>query len=607
MAKAGRPQGGPKGQTDEANELALFVRELTRDFTVRELGDRYKISKTSWGEYRSGTKTIHLHLLKRLLQDLVRDERTRAVKWELARRLHDQAITAQQPLPPSEPAAADGVTAEQAAAQADMTLQDAERLVHVLLGIIAGLQMQLPSQHATAAAPGGAFLTPAREQAAADLSEAQHQLDQVRLVQEAVRHVRDEATAYAASRATDAAPLAADTLSPGRDEPLPVPYTAASRKAAAILIVSRSALIEHYAAARILSTRAAGLDTVERAAAPNTPSDTPALTHAGSSSTTQSPPSARTRRRHLTTLVIPAVAIAASLSAIAVALIVRNSLPLDQANRPAPAPAASLPPPTPSPSPPASSPTATTSPTPTDPTSTPGPAAQEQPAVTSVPDDYLGTWQGEFTKPGDKAPTLRRIEIRKATLGAEVADIITSSATSLCQSKGTLTSAGALLVLTTNPTSGIPTHLCPPTGDITLRRHADTDLIWKSEGTTVTLRRTTPQTQTIPADFLGTWHAQDGNDPTSAVRMTINQGTPGHARAEFVWDGDAHHCEGFSVLASIGDTLTFSPETVTASQPERFCTQTPTRIVSRPQNGAMHVEWADDGGYFRSFTFSRTS
>ncbi|MGO4460324.1 hypothetical protein AB4039_23980 [Streptomyces sp. M-16] len=79
------------------------------------------------------------------------------------------------------------------------------------------------------------------------------------------------------------------------------------------------------------------------------------------------------------------------------------------------------------------------------------------------------------------------------------------------------------------------------------------------------------------------------------MRMTINRGTPGHARAEFVWDGDAHHCEGFSVLASAGDALTFSPETVTASEPQRLCTR----------GNTLHVEWADDGGFFRSFTFHR--
>ncbi|MFD9574909.1 hypothetical protein ACFWBI_34440 [Streptomyces sp. NPDC059982] len=605
MVKAGRPQGGPKGETDEANELAVFLRDLTKDFTIRELAERYKISKTSWGEYRSGTKTIHLHLLNRLVHDLVRDERARAARWALAQRLHEQATTAQQPIAPNEQRTAEeGVTAAQAAAQAAVTLQDAERLVHILLGVIAGLQMT--SQHGTASGAEGAALAPAADQAAGDLREAHHRLDQVRLVQDAVRRVRDEATAHDSSAAADAAPCAGDAVRPGNDEHLPVPYMAASREAAAILIVSRASLVEQYAAARLLSARAAGVHTVEPTAAQNTPRETLALASPPHSPTTVSPPSDRSRRRRLIVMMAVAVTLAASLSAVAAVTIVRNGQhpPLEQANRPTPAPATSLLPPTPSPSPPAS-PTPSPTQTQTDPTPPPNLTHPTETSTTSVPDDYLGTWQGEFTKPGDKAPTLRRIEIRKGEVGAETADILTSTASSLCQSKGTLASAGTLLVLTTNPTSGIPSHLCTANGDITLRRQGDTDLTWKSEGTTVTLHRVAPQSQTIPAAFIGTWRAQDGNDPTSSVRMTINQGTPGHARAEFVWDGDAHHCGGFSVLASIGDTLTFSPETVTASEPQRFCTQTPTRLVTQSQGNTLHVEWADDGGFFRSFTFHR--
>ncbi|MGP8300739.1 hypothetical protein ACTPOK_22975 [Streptomyces inhibens] len=239
----------------------------------------------------------------------------------------------------------------------------------------------------------------------------------------------------------------------------------------------------------------------------------------------------------------------------------------------------------------------------TEPSRTP---ATKKPAGT-VPDGYLGTWEGEFTKPGERATTLRRIVIRKGAVGAEIADVLTSSKDSLCQSNGTLVSAGTGLVVAPKLTSGIPSDLCTASGDITLRRHGNTGITWQSEGTTVTLHRPASAARTIPAQFLGTWTAQDGNDPTSSVRMTINQGTLGSARAEFIWEGDAHHCEGFSVLVSISDVLRFSPETVTKSEPERFCTQTPTRIMSQPQGDTMHMEWVapSDGSAPRAFTFNR--
>ncbi|MFD8380719.1 hypothetical protein ACFV2X_19575 [Streptomyces sp. NPDC059679] len=58
MGRAGRPQGPSKGSAEEANALAGFLRELTAGMTVRELAERYRTSKTIWGEYRSGAKMI---------------------------------------------------------------------------------------------------------------------------------------------------------------------------------------------------------------------------------------------------------------------------------------------------------------------------------------------------------------------------------------------------------------------------------------------------------------------------------------------------------------------------------------------------------------------
>ncbi|MFI9720482.1 BTAD domain-containing putative transcriptional regulator [Streptomyces sp. NPDC052396] len=99
VGRPGRPQGRAKGQTAEANELASLLCELTRGFTVRELAERYPAGKTSWSDYRSGAKTVPLHVLKRLVADLVRDSRGRAVLWERARTLHANALAAAGTLP----------------------------------------------------------------------------------------------------------------------------------------------------------------------------------------------------------------------------------------------------------------------------------------------------------------------------------------------------------------------------------------------------------------------------------------------------------------------------------------------------------------------------
>ncbi|TXK39714.1 hypothetical protein [Nonomuraea sp. C10] len=109
--RAGRPQGRPRGSTEQANALAEFLLGLTGGTTLRELAGRYHVSKTLWGEYRSGQKIIPLELLRRLVRDRTPDERTRRTRLETAERLHAAALaTTPQPStaltepPPASPA-----------------------------------------------------------------------------------------------------------------------------------------------------------------------------------------------------------------------------------------------------------------------------------------------------------------------------------------------------------------------------------------------------------------------------------------------------------------------------------------------------------------------
>ncbi|KQZ17704.1 hypothetical protein ASD51_31490 [Streptomyces sp. Root55] len=612
--KAGRPQGGPKGQSEQANALAVFLQNLTKGLTVRELAELYKSAggRTLWGEYRSGTKTVHLHLLESLVHDTVRDARSRTELLARARRLHAEAVAAQQPAAPAEPDHVhQGVSPEQAVGQATTTLQDAERLIHILLGVIAGLQMQAAPTGSTGVA-GPVPLTAAQStQVAGDLREAQDRLVQVRLVHDAVTRVRDEAVAFLP--APD--PTGTEQIPGGRgrgdDTALPARYAAASRGAAAILLVSRAALAEQHNAARMLSARTAGVGTVLYGVETSSTSVV-ALPPAVSSEALGGPQSRGRSSRWRTVLVATAAAVA--LTAVVSGAVVVTTLgmrnhesPQAAAQEKSPGPAAAAPHSSPAPSL-SPSPTATATPSPTPSTglsSLPAPARTR--STSTVPDRYVGVWEGEFTEPGEQAPSLRRIVVRKGTVGTKIADVITLSRTSLCQAEGTLRSTGTLLVITPRPTSGTPAHLCTPAGDIALRRDGDAGLTWKSDGITVPLHRASSHSA-VPTAYVGTWRAQDGNDPTSTVRMTIRQGVPGTARAEFTWDGDAHHCEGFSVLASAGDTLAFGPETVTASEPEGFCSQTPSRTMTRPDNGSMHVEMAaPDGTAPRAFTFTRAN
>ncbi|MBT2232150.1 hypothetical protein [Nonomuraea sp. NEAU-A123] len=103
--KVGRPQGGPRGSTQQANALAEFLLTLTAGMTVRELAARYHVGKTLWSEYRSGLKIIPLELLTRLVQDHAPDERTRHGHMETATRLYAAALEAahREPIPVAPP------------------------------------------------------------------------------------------------------------------------------------------------------------------------------------------------------------------------------------------------------------------------------------------------------------------------------------------------------------------------------------------------------------------------------------------------------------------------------------------------------------------------
>ncbi|MET7463277.1 hypothetical protein [Nonomuraea sp. NPDC005501] len=105
--KVGRPQGGPRGRTRQANELAEFLLTLTAGLTVRELAARYHVGKTLWGEYRSGQKIIPLDLLVRLVRDQAPDGHTSDLRAESAARLHAAALEGarQAPAPVAPPPA----------------------------------------------------------------------------------------------------------------------------------------------------------------------------------------------------------------------------------------------------------------------------------------------------------------------------------------------------------------------------------------------------------------------------------------------------------------------------------------------------------------------
>lgn len=166
MGRAGRLQGEPRGETAQANKLAVFLRDMTKGRTVRELAKCYGSGKSTWSDYRSGLKIIPLNLLERVVLSQYRDERSRVELIRRARDLHAAACDAEAGRIPTtsgktpQPEAWDAIREAQRRAQAE--LAESEAVVRSLLALTARLQHELgqtlPPTHSHAT---GSTATPA--------------------------------------------------------------------------------------------------------------------------------------------------------------------------------------------------------------------------------------------------------------------------------------------------------------------------------------------------------------------------------------------------------------------------------------------------------------
>ncbi|MFB7476894.1 hypothetical protein [Kitasatospora sp. NPDC056184] len=211
MGSAGRPQGRLKGETEQADALARFVREVTTGLTVRELAQRYPAGKTSWSEYRSAEKDIPWHLLRRLVHDRLEDPRARAALLARAGRLHEQAARAARG--PGSPAAGRSAAqqaldrARQAQRLAEAGAAESAELVRVLVAIVGELRGELGAVPGGAAAPGapGPDGAGAEELRRARLREATRCLAEVRRIRQPEPGAPADRPAPAAAAAAAAA------------------------------------------------------------------------------------------------------------------------------------------------------------------------------------------------------------------------------------------------------------------------------------------------------------------------------------------------------------------------------------------------------------------
>ncbi|MDX3538117.1 hypothetical protein PV721_27940 [Streptomyces sp. MB09-01] len=127
----------------------------------------YGAGKTSWSDYRSGSKIIPLDLLKRVIFGRVRDDRGRSELWTRARGLHAAACAAEEGR-----AGSDGgrkgapetwEMLQRAQRQADAELAQSEEALRTLLGLTVRLQKELDDALAQAESGPAVSAGPAPE------------------------------------------------------------------------------------------------------------------------------------------------------------------------------------------------------------------------------------------------------------------------------------------------------------------------------------------------------------------------------------------------------------------------------------------------------------
>ncbi|MFE5300675.1 hypothetical protein [Streptomyces sp. NPDC056632] len=103
MAGPGRPLSELRGRTEEANSLAIWLRELTAGIPVRTLAKDFHYSTTVWGEYRNGSKLIPQDLLDRVVAALIPEpemgERQRAKGRCLLHAAQNASVPGPRPAP----------------------------------------------------------------------------------------------------------------------------------------------------------------------------------------------------------------------------------------------------------------------------------------------------------------------------------------------------------------------------------------------------------------------------------------------------------------------------------------------------------------------------
>ncbi|MFE5833437.1 hypothetical protein ACFQ8W_24725 [Streptomyces sp. NPDC056508] len=98
-----RPLGDLNGRTPQADDLALWVRKVTRQVTARELEKMFPHSKSTWTGLRNGTRLPDAELVDDLVDELIREPRLRESLRKEGHKLRREAEAAEEDLKAGRP------------------------------------------------------------------------------------------------------------------------------------------------------------------------------------------------------------------------------------------------------------------------------------------------------------------------------------------------------------------------------------------------------------------------------------------------------------------------------------------------------------------------
>ncbi|MFE2875150.1 transporter substrate-binding domain-containing protein [Streptomyces roseus] len=124
-----RPLGELQGATEEANDLARWLRKITNGVGVRQLESDFPYSKSLWTQFRNGSRLIPRELLEQVAARYLHEPALRARQLAEGRRLLEEALRSVEPARAPEgaqdPTAATGRRYGDPVAQGLLRLDDA--------------------------------------------------------------------------------------------------------------------------------------------------------------------------------------------------------------------------------------------------------------------------------------------------------------------------------------------------------------------------------------------------------------------------------------------------------------------------------------------------